>query len=123
MLALGGENYPGGSGDVFNMAVMGLRLGQHANGVSQLHGEVSRGMFNGLWPGFDASDVPITSVTNGVHAPTWTDPLLLALVGGEARHLRHHGGRLGRARASATPSCGTSATGCARTSSPTRAAA
>ncbi|MBW4040655.1 MAG: glycosyltransferase family 1 protein [Acidobacteria bacterium] len=79
VLALGGENYPGGSGDVFNMAVMGLRLGQHANGVSQLHGEVSRGMFNGLWPGFDASDVPITSVTNGVHAPTWTDPLLLAL--------------------------------------------
>ena len=79
VLALGAENYPGGSGDVFNMAVMGLRLGQHANGVSQLHGEVSRGMFAGLWPGFDSSDVPITSVTNGVHAPTWTDPLLLGL--------------------------------------------
>ena len=79
VLALGAENYPGGSGDVFNMAVMGLRLGQHANGVSQLHGEVSRGMFAGLWPGFDSSDVPITSVTNGVHAPTWTDPLLLEL--------------------------------------------
>ncbi|MGN6743712.1 MAG: alpha-glucan family phosphorylase [Amnibacterium sp.] len=79
VLALGAETYPGGSHDVFNMAVMGLRLGQHANGVSQLHGEVSRGMFNGLWPGFDASDVPITSVTNGVHAPTWTDPLLLKL--------------------------------------------
>ncbi|HEY8319572.1 MAG TPA: alpha-glucan family phosphorylase [Amnibacterium sp.] len=79
VLALGAETYPGGSHDVFNMAVMGLRLGQHANGVSQLHGEVSRGMFAGLWPGFDASDVPITSVTNGVHAPTWTDPLLLKL--------------------------------------------
>ncbi|RIX28333.1 alpha-glucan family phosphorylase [Amnibacterium setariae] len=79
VLALGTENYPGGSDDVFNMAVMGLRLGQHANGVSQLHGEVSRGMFNGLWPGFDSSDVPITSVTNGVHAPTWTDPQLLEL--------------------------------------------
>ncbi len=79
VLALGAENYPGGSGDVFNMAVMGLRLAQHANGVSQLHGEVSRGMFSGLWPGFDDSDVPITSVTNGVHAPTWTDPLLLEL--------------------------------------------
>ena len=79
VLALGSENYHGGSGDVFNMAVMGLRLGQHANGVSVLHGEVSRGMFNGLWPGFDAADVPITSVTNGVHAPTWTDPLLLEL--------------------------------------------
>ncbi|WP_375400154.1 alpha-glucan family phosphorylase [uncultured Amnibacterium sp.] len=79
VLALGAESYPGGSPDVFNMAVMGLRLGQHANGVSVLHGEVSRGMFAGLWPGFDESDVPISSVTNGVHAPTWTDPELLRL--------------------------------------------
>jgi glycogen phosphorylase len=78
-LALGVENYDGGSSDYFNMAVMGLRLGQRANGVSQLHGEVSRGMFGALWPGFDAVDVPITSVTNGVHAPTWTDPILTAL--------------------------------------------
>ncbi|MCU1571103.1 MAG: glycosyltransferase family 1 protein [Naasia sp.] len=79
VLALGAEDYAGGSGSMFNMAVMGLRLAQHANGVSQLHGEVSRGMFSGLWPGFDQADVPITSVTNGVHAPTWTDPRLLAL--------------------------------------------
>ncbi|HEY8589209.1 MAG TPA: alpha-glucan family phosphorylase [Naasia sp.] len=79
VLALGTENYEGGNGGVFNMAVMGLRLAQHANGVSQLHGEVSRGMFSGLWPGFDEVDVPITSVTNGVHAPTWTDPMLLKL--------------------------------------------
>ncbi|WP_345346478.1 alpha-glucan family phosphorylase [Rhodococcus olei] len=56
---------------VFNMAHMGLRLGQRANGVSKLHGIVSREMFNGLWPGFDAAEVPIGSVTNGVHAPTW----------------------------------------------------
>jgi starch phosphorylase len=53
------------------MAHMGLRLGQRANGVSLLHGEVSREMFSALWPGFDESEVPITSVTNGVHAPTW----------------------------------------------------
>lgn len=79
VLALGAEDYPGGAPDVFNMAVMGLRLGQHANGVSKLHGEVSRHMFNGLFPGFDAPEVPIDSVTNGVHAPTWTDPMLLAL--------------------------------------------
>jgi len=78
-LALGVENYEGGSPDYFNMAVMGLRLGQRANGVSKLHGEVSRGMFGALWPGFDPADVPITSVTNGVHAPTWTDPILLRL--------------------------------------------
>jgi starch phosphorylase len=54
------------------MAHMGLRLGQRANGVSELHGHVSRGMFSDLWPGFDDSDVPIGSITNGVHAPTWT---------------------------------------------------
>jgi len=76
LLALGAENYESGSADVFNMAIMGLRLGQHANGVSTLHGEVSRKMFNGLWPGFDSADVPITSITNGVHAPSWTDPAL-----------------------------------------------
>ena len=79
VLVLGAENYEGGTPGTFNMAVMGLRLGQRANGVSQLHGEVSRGMFGQLWPGFDTADVPITSVTNGVHAPTWTDPSLLAL--------------------------------------------
>jgi starch phosphorylase len=78
-LALGTENYEGGAPDYFNMAVMGLRLGQRANGVSKLHGEVSRQMFAALWPGFDNEEVPITSVTNGVHAPTWTDPILLAL--------------------------------------------
>ncbi|MBC7519390.1 MAG: alpha-glucan family phosphorylase [Microbacteriaceae bacterium] len=77
--SLGAENYQGGTPGTFNMAVMGLRLGQHANGVSQLHGEVSRGMFGQLWPGFDSADVPITSVTNGVHAPTWTDPALRTL--------------------------------------------
>jgi starch phosphorylase len=79
VLALGAENYAGGTADTFNMAVMGLRLGQRANGVSLLHGDVSRGMFGALWPGFDQDDVPITSVTNGVHAPTWTDPLLAEL--------------------------------------------
>jgi len=79
VLALGSENYEGGTEGTFNMAVMGLRLGQRANGVSLLHGDVSRGMFGALWPGFDQDDVPITSVTNGVHAPTWTDPLLLEL--------------------------------------------
>ena len=61
------------------MAVMGLRLAQRANGVSRLHGAVSREMFHGLWPGFDTSEVPITSITNGVHAPTWVDPRVVAL--------------------------------------------
>ncbi|GAA3805789.1 glycosyltransferase family 1 protein [Nocardioides panacisoli] len=71
VLALGAEDYQGGDPGVFNMAVMGFRLAQRANGVSQLHGKVSRGMFSGLWPAFDEAEVPITSITNGVHAPTW----------------------------------------------------
>ena len=71
ILALGAEDYEGGDPAVFNMAVMGFRLAQRANGVSQLHGEVSRGMFGGLWPAFDEAEVPIGSITNGVHAPTW----------------------------------------------------
>ncbi|MDT0434776.1 alpha-glucan family phosphorylase [Streptomyces sp. NPDC005840] len=79
VLRLGRETYPGGEPGLFNMAVMGLRLGQRANGVSLLHGQVSREMFAGLWPGFDAEEVPITSVTNGVHAPTWVAPEVLRL--------------------------------------------
>ncbi|WP_369183127.1 alpha-glucan family phosphorylase [Streptomyces sp. Y1] len=79
VLALGAETWPGGDPKLFNMAAMGLRLAQRANGVSTLHGEVSRAMFNGLWPGFDAAEVPITSVTNGVHAATWIDPAVVRL--------------------------------------------
>ncbi|MFI5799789.1 glycosyltransferase family 1 protein [Streptomyces sp. NPDC051677] len=79
ILRLGMETYPGGEPNLFNMAVMGLRLAQRANGVSLLHGQVSRGMFAGLWPGFDPDEVPITSVTNGVHAPTWVAPEVLRL--------------------------------------------
>jgi glycogen phosphorylase len=67
ILELGREDDPA----MFNMAHMGLRLGQRANGVSVLHGAVSRAMFADLWPGFDEDEVPISSVTNGVHAPTW----------------------------------------------------
>ena len=71
ILELGAEDFEGGDPALFNMAIMGLRLAQRANGVSKLHGVVSRGMFAGLWPSFDSVDVPITSITNGVHAPTW----------------------------------------------------
>ena len=84
LLALGSEDYPGGEAGVFNMAVMGLRLAQRANGVSKLHGVVSRQMFDGLWPGFDDTEVPITSITNGVHAPTWVDRKVYELA---AKHL------------------------------------
>ena len=79
ILALGKEDYEGGDPSVFNMAVMGLRLAQRANGVSQLHGEVSREMFGGLWPAFDPQERPIASITNGVHAPTWVAREVFAL--------------------------------------------
>jgi starch phosphorylase len=75
LLPLGAEEDP----TKFNMAHMGLRLGQRANGVSELHGHVSRDMFGALWPGFDPDDVPIGSITNGVHAPTWTARELVEL--------------------------------------------
>ncbi|MFZ2441193.1 MAG: alpha-glucan family phosphorylase [Ilumatobacteraceae bacterium] len=69
----------------FNMAVMGLRLAGRANGVAQLHGEVSREMFAGLWPNVPQAEVPIGAITNGVHAPTWVGdhiaPLLAKSVG------------------------------------------
>ncbi len=81
LLTLGAETYPGGDPDVFNMAVMGMRLAQRVNGVSKLHGQVSREMFAGLWPGFDTREVPITSVTNGVHTPTWVAQEVLSLTG------------------------------------------
>ncbi|MGB0102446.1 MAG: alpha-glucan family phosphorylase, partial [Nocardioides sp.] len=62
--------------------VMGFRLAQRANGVSQLHGHVSRGMFSGLWPAFDEAEVPIGSITNGVHAPTWVAREMFDLAAG-----------------------------------------
>ncbi len=83
LLGLGAEDYEGGDPGVFNMAVMGFRLAQRANGVSQLHGEVSRGMFAGLWPDFDEREVPIGSITNGVHAPTWVAREVLELAAGK----------------------------------------
>ncbi|WP_433350342.1 alpha-glucan family phosphorylase [Microtetraspora malaysiensis] len=72
ILELGAEpDAVDGEKAVFNMAVMGMRLAQRVNGVSVLHGRVSREMFQGLWPGFDIDEIPIGSITNGVHAPTW----------------------------------------------------
>lgn len=79
VLALGTEDFEGGDRSVYNMAVMGLRSARLANGVAKLHGKVSRGMFHQLWPGFDVTEVPITSVTNGVHGPTWTDPAFVRM--------------------------------------------
>jgi len=54
-----------------SMTVLGLRLSHRANGVSALHGEVARDMWKDLWPSHTKDEVPISSVTNGVHVPTW----------------------------------------------------
>jgi starch phosphorylase len=79
LMALG--HRPGEEPDErFNMAVMGLRLAGRANGVAKLHGEVSREMFNDLWPDVPVEETPITSITNGVHAHTWVAPEMVDLL-------------------------------------------
>ena len=69
-LALGREN-PGDDNAPFVMTVLALRLAAHRNAVSRLHGEVTRQMWQGLWPGVPEAEVPITHVTNGVHFGSW----------------------------------------------------
>ena len=58
-------------GDMFSMPVLALHLSEHANAVSELHGQVSRVMWNFLWPDRKAEDVPIIDITNGVHVGFW----------------------------------------------------
>lgn len=55
----------------FSMTVLGLRMANYSNGVSRLHGEVARAMWNRLWPGRPQDEVPISYVTNGVHIQSW----------------------------------------------------
>jgi starch phosphorylase len=59
------------SGPAFNMTVLSLRLSGHVNGVSRRHSEISRAMWSPLWPALPEREVPIGSITNGVHVPTW----------------------------------------------------
>ncbi|MFZ5644417.1 MAG: alpha-glucan family phosphorylase [Bacillota bacterium] len=56
---------------MFNMTLLALRLSAVCNGVSRLHGEVSREMFSYLYPGIPAEEVPVAHVTNGIHTLTW----------------------------------------------------
>ena len=55
----------------FSMALLAIRLADNVNGVSRLHGEVSRKMWHNIWPQVPADEVPIRSITNGVHTRTW----------------------------------------------------
>ena len=63
----------------FNMTMLGLRAAEQRNGVSQLHGAVCRRMWHCLWPDLEEKDVPICSVTNGIHVPTWVAPQMAKL--------------------------------------------
>lgn len=72
-----------GASEAFGLTPFALRTSSYANGVSALHGEVSREMWHGLWPDRSIDDVPIRSVTNGVHAPTWITDELEQLLGTE----------------------------------------
>ncbi len=67
------------SGNAFNFTALSLRLAGHANGVSEKHGDVSREMWHGLWPDRPESEVPIISITNGVHLRTWISSPLARL--------------------------------------------
>jgi starch phosphorylase len=65
--------------ELFGLTPLALRMCRSTNGVSRKHGEVTRELWHELWPGKTVSEVPITSVTNGVHAPTWIAPLIRSI--------------------------------------------
>jgi len=73
----------------FGLTPFALRTSQYANGVSELHGAVSREMWHGLWPERRVDQVPITSITNGVHQRTWLSPELEQLLGDTDPQFEH----------------------------------
>ena len=76
-LSLG--EYDNGHGPQFNMTALALRTAAHVNGVSALHGDVTRAMWQPIWPELPADKVPVKSITNGVHVPTWIAGAMLDL--------------------------------------------
>ena len=80
-LALGRN---GDAGD-FNMTTLAIQFSSFVNGVSRIHGEVSRELLQSSWPGLLQCEVPVTSVTNGVHLSTWVRPSIAGLVGASDR--------------------------------------
>lgn len=85
LAALGGSN---GEPDRFNMTMLALRMSSYRNGVSQLHGMVSRRLLGGAWPDMAEDDVPVTSITNGIHLATWVHPSISGAVGATGRVVR-----------------------------------
>jgi len=76
--ALGRQN-PRDDGEPFGMTVLAIKLANVSNGVSRLHGSVSRKMWHRIWPGLPDAEVPIASITNGVHTQSWLAPEMMQL--------------------------------------------
>jgi starch phosphorylase len=74
-----GQKRLGDAWEPFSMTVLALRLSRDANGVSEIHGDVSRDMWTVLYPSLAKVDVPIGHITNGVHTHTWMSPLMANL--------------------------------------------
>jgi starch phosphorylase len=74
-----GRHDPTDDDEPFNMTLLALRLSGRRNGVSRLHGEVSRKMWSGVWPGIPEEETPIRHITNGVHLATWVSPTMADL--------------------------------------------
>jgi len=74
-----GRILPDDDHEPFKMAVLGLNLSSYTNGVSKLHGRISRELFSSLWPGLPVDEVPIKHITNGVHIKTWTSDEMSSL--------------------------------------------
>ncbi len=77
-LALGRLDASNKSED-YGLTPLAIRMSRSTNGVSRKHGEVSRALWQKLWPGMTVQEVPIVHVTNGVHAPTWVAPLIRSI--------------------------------------------
>ncbi|NOZ25924.1 MAG: glycosyltransferase family 1 protein [Nitrospirae bacterium] len=71
---------PADPGSGFNMTAFALRMSGYRNAVSKRHGEVTRRMWQSLWPELPEDSVPIESVTNGIHVPTWIEPRIQLLL-------------------------------------------
>ena len=66
-----GRQDPNNDQEAFCMTVLALKMAGSSNGVAKLHGSVSRKMWQGVWPGLPVNEIPIHSITNGTHAPSW----------------------------------------------------
>ncbi len=82
-----GRKKPFDNNEAFCMAILAINLSSQTNGVSKLHGEVSRRMFEDLWPSIPKNEVPITHITNGCHTMSWLSSEMSRL------YLRYLGGR------------------------------